>query len=142
MSGVIRTYDPSKKIITFGGVPIQGFIDGDAVTVAPEADEFETVVGTDGEVTRSYQNNPIRTATVRLMASSTSNDYLSTQADLKRVAILYVADGSGTTEFEGPAWVARRPDRSLGRSVGENEWTFTMVSQTEVIGGNPADVVS
>ena len=138
---VIKTYDVTKLSVSFGGVRLGGFIDGEAVTIAPNNDEFTDVQGTDGEIARSYQGDSRRTVTIRLLGTSESNDVLNSAAVRRASALVVIRDGSGTARLEGPGWVSRRPDRGYGRDVPQCEWTLRVAARSDEITGTPADPI-
>lgn len=140
----VREYDPDQVIVYFAGQRLQGFADGEFITVAQASDGFSDVAGTDGEVSRSKTNDRRATATVKLMQTSPSNDYLSTvhQTDLDApngagVGTFLMQDLSGTTlVHDDAAWVQKFADTSNDRGAKPNEWAIRLPRPTRVVGGN------
>lgn len=137
-----KTYDFKKVAVLVGGVPISGFIDGDAVTVEMADDQWEMVTGADGEATRSKKNNYSGTITIRLQASSLSNDYLQglqkldEATGLGQVPIM-LKDLFGTTLVFAPqCWVKKSPGATFGRSNSQREWAFDSGKILINLGGN------
>lgn len=138
-----KTYNFKRVIVTVFGVPLQGFIDGDAVSIETTQDDWEMTVGVDGEGTRSAMNDDSGSITVRLQASSLSNDYLNGLRQADKLSGLgqfpvSVQDTLGATlAFAEQAWIRRVPNQDFGRSVGEREWVFDTTKLSLNIGGNP-----
>lgn len=140
---MLKTYDPSKVIINYGGVPIQGYADGSFISISANAQAFTKVVGADGEVTRSKSSDYTSEVGITLQQSSLSNDYLSTIHNLDKTSNagalpLEILDLSGTTLFFWPeAWVRQLPDVEKAKEIGENEWTLdTGQAAIATVGGN------
>lgn len=138
----MKTYDPKKVIITFGGVPILGYADGTFVSVTPSNDRFSKAIGADGEVARTKSNDNTHEVTITLIQSSLSNSYLSGILNADRltnegVLPLSITDLSGTTlMFWKDAWIRTDPDVEFSKETGERAWVFdTGQAAVNVIGG-------
>lgn len=139
-----RIYDSNQVQVAFAGVPVQGYADGDFLTITYETDAFTSVVGTDGEVSRSKSNDRRATVEVILMSTSPTNDLFSAihLADLNTpggagVGALLVTDLNGTSLFtSGNAWVVKAPDVTYGREANERTWTLQVDSLVAFTGGN------
>lgn len=140
-----REYDPDQVIVYFAGQRLTGFADGEFVTAAQKSDGFSDVIGTDGtDVSRSKSNDRRTTVTVKLMQTSSSNDFLSTihQTDLDApngagIGTFLIQDMGGTTlVHDSSAWIMKFADESKDRTSKANEWTFTLPRPTRVVGGN------
>lgn len=145
--GQFHEYDSDQVTVNIAGIPIDasgGYADGEFVRLEKSEDDFTTVVGTDGSVTRSKTNNQLWTITIRLMQSSQGNDALSALrlADLKGqngagVGTLLIRDRQGTTLFlASKAWISKPPSQSFDREAKEREWTLQAVADQQFIGGN------
>src|SRR5262249_47248753 len=123
-------YDPDQIVIYAAGVRIQGYADGEFVTVEQMADAFASVVGTDGEVARSKSNDRRLKVTLKLLQTSQSNGILSAihQVDLNSVNgagvfTFQIQDLQGTTLVHGDqAWIVKWPDSSFDRTAKDREW--------------------
>jgi hypothetical protein len=139
-----RIYDSNQVQVAFAGIPVQGYADGDFLTITAETDAFTSVVGTDGEVSRSKSNDRRATVEIILMSTSPTNDLLSAVhvADLNSpggagVGALLVTDLNGTSLFTaGNAWVVKAPDVTYGREANERTWTLQVDSLVAFTGGN------
>jgi hypothetical protein len=137
-----KTYDFKKVAVLVSFVPLVGFIDGDAVTVEMNDDDWELIVGADGEPTRSKKNNKSGRITVRLQASSLSNDYLDGLRKLDDLTGLgqipiMIKDLFGTDLVVAAAcWLVKPPAMTFGRSSSQREWIFESGSIDLSQGGN------
>jgi hypothetical protein len=123
-------YDFRQVAVLVGGVPIEGFADGDSVSIEPNTDSFTLQIGIDGEGARSRQNDKSATITLTLMAGAAANLVLQGLQTLDDVS------GVGTfpfavTDLRGSylcatiaAWIKKPPSRSFGRDNGTVEWVL------------------
>ena len=139
-----RIYDSNQVQVSFSGIPVQGYADGDFLTIAMETPAFTSVVGTDGEVSRSKSNDLRATITITLMSTSITNDLFSAiyTADLAAdggagVGGLQVVDVNGTSLFTaGNAWITKIPDVTYGREASERSWELQCDKLVAFQGGN------
>jgi hypothetical protein len=139
-----RIYDSNQVQVAFAGVPVQGYADGDFLTISWETDAFSDVVGTDGEVSRSKTNDRRATVEIILMNTSPTNDLLQAihLADLigpggAGVGALLVTDLNGTSLYTaGNAWISKAPDVTYGREANERTWTLRVDKLIAFTGGN------
>jgi hypothetical protein len=139
-----KEYDPTQVTVSLAGIVVQGYADGEFVGVEQETDNFSDVAGTDGEVSRARTSD--RRATIRfvLMQTSSSNDLLSSLAnlDLKTpggsgVGALYIRDRLGRALYRAQhAWIQKPPDVSFDREPTPREWTIRCARLERVDGGN------
>jgi hypothetical protein len=128
---IVTNYDPKKVIITFGGVPLTGFADGDFIEVsANDSDGFKKQVGADGEVARAQSNDNTHNVNFTIMQSSLSNTYLSTIRNTdkltgKSILPLSITDlNGGSLHFWPQAWIKGDPTWGYGKELKERQWTF------------------
>jgi hypothetical protein len=102
----IKTYAPQNVNISWGGVPFYGFADGEFVTVTPNSDLTDEVVGAQGDVALTKIANWTGTVTITLLQNADTNLYLSNiysaqqrAADIVRENMTIV-DPSGSTLYE------------------------------------------
>ncbi len=137
-------YDPDQVVILAAGARIQGFADGEYITVEQVSDGFQDVVGTDGEVARSKSNDRRATVTIKLLQTSPSNDVLSAihRADLDApngagVFAFQMMDLQGTSIVHGAkAWIVKFPDTSMDRTAKSREWQIRIATVDRFVGGN------
>lgn len=126
----VKTYNPKKVIVIFGGVPLTGFVDGSFVQVTATSDGFTKRVGADGEIARAQSSDESSEVTITLMHTSLSNAYLSTLKDLDRkggegVKPLAITDMSGHAfYFWKEAWIRKAPDTEFSQEITDRAWVF------------------
>jgi hypothetical protein len=139
---MLRTYDPSKVVVLFGGIPLSGFADGEFVKVERDGDAFSKVVGADGDTSRAKSCNKAGTATITLAQTSPSNDILQGFALLDElsndgVAPFAVKDLSGrSTYISAHGWIKKAPAVSFGKEITNREWTIDLADIDTFTGGN------
>lgn len=141
----MKVYDPDQMSLSVGGIAVEkGFADGEFLRIEQEADDFEDVAGTDGEVTRSKTNDRRATVTFILMQSAEANDLLSALSNLDRntpngagVGPLLIRDRSGRAIYTAEkSWIRRPPDASFDRTATSREWTVRCADLIRTDGGN------
>lgn len=136
------TYSPQDISVTVGGVDIHGFPDGDFVSVEFAEDAFSAVQGADGEVTWNKNPNTLATITLTLMATSPSNDYLSTLHITDKLsglgtAPIMIKDTKGRDLFiSEAARIMKFANMTKGKEAGTREWKLTCASSQMFVGGN------
>lgn len=140
-----KVYDADQVVMVFMGIPISsGYADGEFLTIEQEAQDFETKVGTDGEVTRSKTNNRHAIIKVKLMQSSDGNAALSAINNVDIAASgglgigpMLIKDLQGTTLYTAAkCWIAKPPDVSFDRTATAREWTLECAQLLRLDGGN------
>jgi len=139
-----RIYDSNEVQVAFGGVPVEGYADGDFITITHASDAFSSVVGTDGTVARSKTNDLRADIEIRLMNTSPTNAALSAiyQADRNApggagVGAFLCVDLNGTSLYAaGNAWIKRAPDPVFGREANERVWLLECDALQDFTGGN------
>jgi hypothetical protein len=139
-----RVYDSNRVQISFAGIPVEkGYADGDFLTITKSSDAFTSVVGTDGEVTRSKTLDRRAEVEIVLMQSSKTNDLLAAvhKADLESpggagVGAFLVVDQNGTSLYAaGNAWIKRAPDPVFGREAQSRTWLLEVDVLQDFTGG-------
>lgn len=141
----MKEYDPTLIAIIFAGITVEGFADGEFVTVEHDSDAFSDVVGTDGGVSRARSSDERGTITVKLMQTSPTNAAFSAmmQADLDApggagVAPVVVTDllNEATKHSAMEAWILRPTEASYDRTVGSREWKIRCANLKSFVAGN------
>lgn len=130
--GVLKEINPDQVNMSFAGVLIDGFADGEFVRIEPNANLYETVVGTSGEVARSRNLDRSHLVTFVLLQTSDSNTGLSEVANRDAsgpngggVGVLNIKDLNGQSLWVAEqAWVERWPDVSMDRQATSREWAI------------------
>lgn len=137
----VRKYNPKQIILTAGPYAITGFSDGSYVRVEFDEDHFNKRTGTDGEVTRTQNNNYTGKVTFILDQASPANDLLSGLAALDRVSgdgivPVTVRDINGTTiAFAQEAWVQKIADVDFANESQDREWVMDCGQMDVFVGG-------
>lgn len=144
MPHFFATYDPEEVIVTAGSADIDGFAPGNFITITMDSDQFNTVVGVRGDVVRSKTSNLSATITIRLLASSASNDLLSTIYNLDQnapngagvfpLAIRDSATGRATY-LAANAWINKAPDVNFDAQDATMEWQIKAARLIRFDGG-------
>jgi hypothetical protein len=141
--GLMRTYDFTKVIVTFGGVPISGFAAGTGINVTDKSDGWTKKVGADGAIARSKNADDTATVTITLMQTSPSNTYLSTIRTMDRLTNLGIRPLSitdlsgGSLHFWPEAYIVKTPDRGYATEEGDRAWAFeTGHPATDLVNGD------
>lgn len=143
----VKTYDPKKVQVIFGGIILTGFADGTFINVETTGDGTTAIVGCDQEVVRSISpDSIIKQITCTLLQSSDSNDELSLIHDMDNqsgagIVPMSIRDLSGRSfMIADQAWIAKKANLQRGKSAsdGNCEWTFYAVGTDEgfMVGGH------
>lgn len=142
-AGIVKTYDPKKVIVSFGGVPITGWADGAFIKVVAHGDRFSKKVGADGEVMRGRSNDDTHTVEITINQTSLSNTYLNSIKEIDRltnlgIRALSITDiNGGGLDFWPQAWIQKTPDIEYAKDVGSRTWILEtgQVLNEDVSGG-------
>lgn len=138
----VKTYDPKKVVVSFGGAPLTGFAPGTFVEITYDEDAWTKMVGADGEGARARNANRGGKVKVTLMQTSVSNDVLSgyfvADRDLGTGALpLFVKDLLGRSlAVAVTAWIMKAADVKFGKELDTREWTFDTDNLEVFVGGN------
>ena len=139
-----RIYDSNEVTIAVGGIPVEGFADGQFLSITRNADLFSTVVGTSGEIARSKANDNAAIIESRLLQTSPSNRTFTTlfQADLNApggagIFGFICTDLNGVSLYTaGNCWVSKPPDITMDREATTRTWQLTADVIRDFTGGN------
>ena len=137
-----KQFDPSKVSIIVGPQPIGGFAKGTFINVERSSHLWSKEVGADGEVSRTKSSDKSGRITLKLMASSASNDYLSALNLLDELSNggmfpVIVKDNSGTSLYAAAeAWIEKAPNAEFSKELTEREWVIDCAILESFSGGN------
>ena len=130
----LKRYDAAQVTLVFMLIPIEsGFADGEFLTIEQSAPDYETYIGTDGQVTRSRTNNRHATIKVKLGQTSQGNTFFGALSNIGLLAKngadigpMLVRDRvSGTCMYTAAnCWIAKPPDVSYDNKATSREWTL------------------
>lgn len=138
----VKTFDPKQVVLSFGGIPIGGYADGEFISIEPTSDDFQMSSGADGDPSRVKLNDETATLTLTLAMTSPSNDVLSGFRSLDKrtgqgVVPLVCKDLSGrSTLFSGNAWIRKLPTTNYGKEISTREWAIDLTNFDMVVAGN------
>lgn len=138
----VRTYDPSKIIITLGPIIVSGYADGTFVSIERNGPLFEKVRGADGAVDRVNKNATDFTVTITLKQTSPTNNAFSALvlADLTTnsgALPLMIKDTNGTSLFAAAqAWIATEATAEESSDLSTREWVIETGPAANLIGSN------
>lgn len=140
-----KIYDPDQVTAVVCGVPITGgYAEDSMIEIQQKADNFVSVAGAVGDVTRSKVLDKRATIKVKLLQSSDANALLTALALLDAnlpngagVGPTTIVDKGGTSLFFGAkSWIARPPDVEFATEAKERVWTIEVANITRFDGGN------
>lgn len=138
-------YNANQVALAVCNIPIDsGFDDGEFVTIEKDADDWISVVGTDGAVAMCATNNQLHTVKVKLLQVSPANDRLSALRTLQvasgngvGVGPFLLKDLLGTSLYSGlHTFVGKPPDVSYDRGAKVRVWTLVVTDMLRFDGGN------
>ena len=140
----LRIADFNEVQVSFAGIPIEGWADGDVLTLTREADAFGSVVGVSGSVARYKTNDNRCTVTLSLLSTSPVNAALSGifLADLNApggagIGGFTIVDLNGSSLYAaGSCWISRPPDPTWSNEPRERVWTLQCATIRDFSGGN------
>lgn len=141
MDPKVRTYDPKKIIVDFGGIIFTGYMSGTFLAIAGNGNSFDKERGADGGIDRVNKNANDYSVTITLKRTSLTNDALSERwlSDVKNndgVKSLLIKDLNGTTLFNpDQAWIAKAPDPDESDSMPSRAWMLETGAADLFIGG-------
>lgn len=125
---MVRTYDPKQVAQIAAGAIIEGFAEGEMISVERNEDSANLSIGSKGEGTRAVTNNRSGRLTITLQQTSPSNAVL----DAQRIAMELSGGGifsflgkdnlSGDTWEGTTAWVVKPPTMGFSNETSNREW--------------------
>jgi hypothetical protein len=127
----LGTYDPTEVMVSFKGIPIDGFAAGTFIKVSRNEDGWTFQPSNSGGGARSRNPNRSGRIEITLHAASPANGYLSAFAvadelTAEGVGEFQVKDMSSTASFclAQNAWIMKFPDWERAKETGEVTWVI------------------
>lgn len=132
------TYDINDYDLIVAKNRISGFGEGSAIEIEYDTEAFTDRVGVDGEVVRSRQHDRRATATVTLVQSSASNEFLDVLLQNSRIS----GNGAGIFSFSlrhrtsgeshmsAQAWIMSEPSHTIAGESADVEWQIRLAVST------------
>ena len=140
----LSNIDPAGNINVVDGQPLSGYIKGVFTSIVFNSDAFTPEKGSDGEDNRFLANDFSAVATITLMQSSDSNDYLSDlhNEDLstaKKIFTFTHKDSNGSTLLESSrCYILKFADVTIGNTSQGRAWRIHCPNLKGKVGGNTA----
>lgn len=139
---MLKHYNLEEMAVVLAGVPVTQFIDGEAVTVEFDAEDYTWTQGTHGIVIRAKRPNNIATATLRVMQGADILDYLQSTRDLDVSVPTGLAFTFGIVDPNGRSFVSAPrasfmtpPPMSFGTEAVAREWQLKLANPVIRHGG-------
>lgn len=145
MSDTLKIYDSDQVSVSFSLIPLEsGRAEDEFAKIEKTSAVFVTVVGTDGQVTRSKTLDERTKVTLTFMQTSKCNAILSAFLNADKLAangagvgVLSIRDRQGTSLFLAPeAWIEKEPDVVYRQKAEARAWTFECANPKRLDGGN------
>jgi len=140
---VLKTYNATNVIVTYGGHTFTGFAGGDdVVQVSRREDSVQLDIGMQGDGVYSQSTDKSGEITITLQAGSETNDFLSGKASAGDAGALFIAPmivseaGTNTRTTADKCTIQKVPDLSKGATAGDVEWVFISPFVNTFIGGS------
>ena len=132
----MRTYNPKEVAVVLGTFLLTGW---NNIRIVRAEDGVMFNAGTQGEITRTINQNKLGSFVITMQQSSIDNETLSALEISKLAIPCTMIDKSGTsTSIIDLGTVVKMPDSDFGKESGTREWTITG-ELTEFIGSNNKD---
>lgn len=132
----MRTYNPKEVAVVLGTSLLTGW---NNIRIVRAEDGVMFNAGTQGEITRTINQNKLGSFVITMQQSSIDNETLSALEISKSAIPCTMIDRSGTsTAIIDLGTVVKMPDSDFGKESGTREWTITG-ELTEFIGSNNKD---
>jgi hypothetical protein len=141
-TGLVKTYDAKLVSITYNGIIVNDFADGDFVAISGLADNFEFVQGADGSENRNNKNITGADVVITCSQTSTTNDLFSVAHTADKLSntgkgALLIKDLNGTTLLSsGQAYIKGFADTNFGNALTTRAWNFRAPNAIINVGSN------
>jgi len=131
------TYDIKVVSVSINGVPIDGWSDGDAITITHTSPTWVSRAGIGGEVARAKHNDRRTMVTFNVLGTSLINNIIDgyritdEATGLGCFALSIIDARSGASLVSPQAWVTKRPDKAYGAEVPQLSWEIECGSTLE-----------
>lgn len=131
MAGRVTVYDLSQVIATFGPIFLQGFAEGDAISIEFDSPQEETKAGADGDNVRVISASKLATATVRLQRGSPAAAQLrawkaSFRPPLDQAPFIINDTSALLVHQSMQSWIGTVPAPVFSADAPVEEWVFKL----------------
>ena len=134
----LATWDLTTTPVPLGGIEVQGFGDGDCITITPPDATYKSMVGGDGSTVISVDPSRVHVAKLVLQRTSSVNFLLGglfadQRANARNGVALAVPftcrDNVSEEVFRAAeAWITRSPERKWTKEAPTVEWTVEFLA--------------
>lgn len=129
----VTLHDPQDWTFLFQQTTVDGFGEGDAISITKPADIVKPKVGAMGEVAIAIARNPIHALEINLHQTSAANATLTglyyAQLSNPDTAVGYLSCENRRTgvKYEGIGWLVQDADEKVSGEVQNRTWKFGFV---------------
>ena len=139
----LTSYSFDEVTATLGAILLDGYQDGEGISIEQTEAGWKSTVGADGKVTRAKMLDKTATIYLRLMQTSAANDFLSALYEVDQAAPngagvvpLFIRDRSGRSlHTAAEAWIQKKPDPVYDRTPTPRVWEIAVADLKNFIGG-------
>ena len=140
----LTVYDFDQVTCVISGIPIDGFDDGEGISIEQTTESFTHVTGSDGKTVRSKTLDRTAKIMITLLQTSAANDLLSLlhtkdlfEANGAGVGPMLIRDRNGRANYSAAqCWISKRPDVKFDRTPTPRVWEITCVNLVAIDGGS------
>lgn len=144
MPGYSGSYDLNQCFVIVGSYRIEGFGEGDVITIEPRADVGDVTVGADGTSAFYRNNNPVHDVKLILLSTSKGHknlaaafDAQNSEDEITRLRFSCEDTLNGDKVVEKNALFKSRPKIVRGAGgVSSAEWSIILPNPTITYGAN------
>lgn len=126
-----RPYAATDFVFTVNSQTVDGFGDGDAITVTPPTEQIKGKEGAQGEIAVTIKRSRLFTVKAVIWQTSAANGRLKALFRQQRnaggtlIGVPLTIQNKRTGDFlRGNAWIVGEPEWKVGMEVGTREWTI------------------
>lgn len=119
----VKTYDPKKVIVMYGGRVVTGFAEGSMVKCEKNEDNNMAHVGVLGEVSRAINADNTGKITISLAGTSPFIGIFAQKAAANELEACNVIDMNdhGLNVGGSECWITKAPDINIGKEVEDQD---------------------
>lgn len=123
MSNKVKTFNPKKVTVMFGGRVVTGFAEGSMVQCEKNEDNSIPHVGALGEVSRAISADNTGKITISLASTSPWIRIFAQEANSEELVPCNVVDmnTNGVNVGGTECWIVKAPDINIGNEVEEQD---------------------
>ena len=130
MGEPISIHDPARWNLLFDATAIQGFGDGDIISLEPPTEMVMAKVGVKGEIALAIKSNTLHSLKINLHQTSRTNTILRGFFRAQYIPgtivprVCSLRNTITAEAWNGIAWLVSEAPLKVGAEVQNNEWEF------------------